>query len=76
VNLENYRGTPPDDPDEWRRIWKTIDEWEAMREAIKDIVLIISAAAVVRRVLPFAIAAAILGAALYNSGDLIEMLEP
>ena len=74
MNQGNFRGTPPETPAEWRRIWKAIEEHETDRPAVRDIVLIVNAAAVVRRVSPYAIGAAIVGAALYNSGYLIGLM--
>ena len=54
---DDFEGDPFKEPDEWRRLRRTVHEWEKHRNVVEAISTVVDAAKIVRAVLPWAVIA-------------------
>ena len=50
---DQFRGTPPESDDEWRKIWRAIYRLEQMMPALEEAMRIINGVAAIRRAMPW-----------------------
>ncbi len=75
MNLENYRGIPPETAEEWRQFYRMLDEWEQHGGVVKDIAILVKGTMLIRLLAPYALLFAGLMAAIYNR-DMLGGLIP